>query len=203
MFMYLTKDKIIYKPNEHLTVFPKTTEEVPGYTLLKTEGKDFKYGINNVPVYRMRSEKIENKEVVSRVACYIKTEYTYSKLQELYTQVIYQYVINLYEIVKVFPSKKHRIALVNYLKLKNGMIINAPDGYLFCSKFLKTKIESIELDFTKPFPVIIKKNDYFQFQNEVPVICEKAVGEMNYGTLGTPLEKEDVLNLTLWKGKKL
>lgn len=201
--MYLTKDKIIYKPNENLTVFPKTVKEVPGYTLLKTEGKDFKYGINNVPVYRIRSEKLENKETVSRIANYIETTYSYSKLQELYATLFYKKVITLYETVKIFLRKQHRIDLANYLELKDGMIIEAPDGYGFRSTYLKPKIDNIDFDFTASFPIIITIHDYFQFQNEVPVICEKSVGETTYGSLGTPLLEEDIINLTLRKGRKL
>lgn len=199
--MYLTKDKIIYKPNENLTVFPKTVKEVPGYTLLKTEGKDFKYGINNIPVYRIRSEKVENKETVSRIANYVETTYSYSKLQELYIKVLFHHLIKLYETVKVFPINHHRMELVNYLGITDRTI-EFPAGY-HVSKFIKPKIDNIDFDFTESIPIKITIHDYFQFQNEVPVICEKAVGETTYGSLGTPLLEEDIINLTLRKGRKL
>lgn len=190
--MYFTKDKVIYKPFEQITIFPLGTLEVPGYHLLKTEGERSKYGINTVPIYLKRDKDIEKQKKFAR----IKEEYPYTKFQELYAALFFRHLTLLYERVRVFYRRQHKLEVDLNTLTEIGIL----GGYAL-DRFgtFKNKIENIEVDFTKKDWLTIERCQYFYFHNVLPVICEKALGETTYNHPGVPLEIEDTLLLKLGK----
>ena len=201
--MYITKDKIIYEPLEHLSMFPRNIDSVYGYEFLKTKGERSSYAINKVPIYILRDKEIEYAQNYKR----LYKEYLWDEKENLKRtklKFMYHSLLAIYEQVKIFPAFYHHLE-VPFDEILEVKDLVAPEGYLFYrlkpirSRIIETIIDPYQ---KKWLTFVIEK--YFKIFNSEPVICEKAVGEMESKTLGMPLEMEDKILLNLiQKGMKL
>jgi len=190
--MYFTKDRVIYNKGEHLTFFPKSVKEIYGYTFLETTSFRSRYAINEVPVYMLRDEKIEQMLTARRLkeeflleSSFEKT--TFDQLSNFFHYFYYKKLRTLYEKVRVFRTDDHCI-LEELDEDYPFWMTSSPFGYYVKSKKLLPKFEN-EWKFQKV---------QIEF-NEVPVICEKAVGEMDYENPGTILASKDAQMLQMKK----
>lgn len=186
--MYITKEKIIYSPYEHLTYFSLYTKQVDGYLFLDTRGERSRYAVNTVPVFMNRDKNIENGRLVHRYWEESVMSQEILMKKRLRDYFLFLKLRLIYEKARFFLPGYHL-----FCEEFDGDFFNSfssPKGYDWQESFKK-------LDFDESF--------YFRkfqsFLNYEIVICEKAVGEKKYSMPGVPLSKKDKRDLGLNKIK--
>jgi len=184
--MYLTRDKVVFEPWEHITTFPKELTDTKGYIFLKTESEDKKYGVNTTSVYMKRNAKIESyKKGESENPLDNKEQLSYlkKKLLTLNTIVLNQKICNAYQTVHIFSPYTHYV--YQEWNRNNNQNLNYKN-------YCQMEMESYP-EFDKMFEELV---------NTKLVLCDKKMGERFYNRMGVELQKEDMDLLQLKKGRK-